>query len=274
MIREPQLLLDYITIKTYQFEQMVSFYHCIVGMDELNYEGNMVYLGIRQRKKPLIALIEAEEGGIEAHRLNKMAFRMKSRQNFLELLAHLNQLGKTVHVHDYGYMHSFCIQDPDGNQVEFYIETKPLEWKDVPPAEQPVQYALQIPSTTPYHLGEDTVLGCVGLAGHSMDEMTHFYHHVLSLEDQSVAKNGAHRFAPSMSNAVDTMICAREDGQVSDHNEIDFIVFQVMTMNQLRQLKTKLESQHYSFYYNEGKRIIAIDDPHQTSFWLQVRGKR
>lgn len=272
MIREPQLLLDYITIKTYQFEQMVSFCHQVIGMDELNYEDNMVYLGIRRRKKPLVALIEAEEGEIETHRLNKVAFRMRDYQSFVELFSHLNNTNQIVHVDDYGFMHSFFIQDPDGNCLEFYIEMESKEWMPSYPEPQSIYYSADAPTEVNYHLNEDTVLGNVGLAGHSMDEMTQFYHHVLSLEDQSTSNKGEHHFAPSVSNAVDTMICATETEGLNDHNEIDFIVFQVMTMDQLRQLKEQLESHHYSFYYNEGKKIIAIDDPYQTSFWLQVRG--
>lgn len=271
MLETPTMVLDYIAIKTHHFEEMVAFYHQIIGMDELNYEDNLVYLGIRSRKKPLIVLID-EEDEFERGRIYKIAFKMKDRTSFDELLKHLNKTRHIDEIHDYGFVHSFMLNDPDGNIVEFYMESDRQQWPAVFPESNIISFNQPKQTIGMYHLDPDTVLGHLHLTVGSLAEMRHFYRHILNLEHKSTTKQGEHHFASPLSMAGDTLMSVQEGDATFKESEIDFIAFQMMNMDDLQSLKNKLEQEDYPFYYNKGKKIIAIDDPDETSLWFQVRG--
>ena len=41
---------------------------------------------------------------------------------------------KIVGASDHGVTHSLYIEDPDGNEIELYIDVQPARWKDDPAA--------------------------------------------------------------------------------------------------------------------------------------------
>lgn len=269
MLKSPDMVLDYIAIKTEHFEEMVSFYHQVIGMDELNYEDNMVYLG--SRRQPLVALIEEE---MDRHNSNidKIAFKMKDKISFDALLNHLNQTHHIQEIHDFGFVHSFLIDDPDGNTLEFYMESDRQQWPEIFPESNLIPYEQTKQSIGCYHLDEGTTLGHLHLKVNSIKETQSFYEQVLDLEHKSTSNQQEFHFAPSLSMAGETLMSIQQKMPFIDHSNIDYVVFQMVDMDALADLKESLEKHHYQFYYNRGKKIIAIDDPNNIPFWFQVRG--
>lgn len=271
MLKSPDMVLDYIAIKTEHFEEMVSFYHQVIGMDELNYEDNMVYLGIRSRRQPLVALIE-EEMDHHNSNIDKIAFKMKDKISFDALLNHLNQTHHIQEIHDFGFVHSFLIDDPDGNTLEFYMESDRQQWPEIFPESNLISYEQTKQSIGGYHLDEGTTLGHLHLKVNSIKETQSFYEQVLDLEHKSTSNQQEFHFAPSLSMAGETLMSIQQKMPFIDHSNIDYVVFQIVDMDALSALKESLEKHHYQFYYNRGKKIIAIDDPNNIPFWFQVRG--
>jgi catechol-2,3-dioxygenase len=74
----------------------------------------------------------------KGRRLGLYHFGLKVGESDDELRAARDALGKAgakiVGASDHGVTHSLYIEDPDGNEIELYIDVQPARWKDDPSA--------------------------------------------------------------------------------------------------------------------------------------------
>ena len=256
-----QLSLRYIAIKTKQLEKMLTFYTEKVGLKILNFENEVVFLGNDEDKTPLLMLVDEKWEENNAHHLNHFAFRFLTEKALSSLYHHLKaqniEMGPLVKK---GQITHFFIKDPDNNEIELYhchpgslketLDTKEME---IEPEE-----------TTASHLHHKH-LGHVHLSVNALEDTLSFYRDILHLD--LVAHHDAYHLVDSNE---EQLMLSIDENKVNPSSSIDFIAFQVPTMEELLLLKQRLEAFDYDFYFNRGKKIIQLWDANRISYWIQA----
>ncbi|HLF40718.1 MAG TPA: VOC family protein [Acidimicrobiia bacterium] len=136
--------LGHIVLYVSDLERSRKFYAGVLGFRELAtaFGGRAaVYSSASGRTHHELLLIEVGAGAHpvpEGRRLGMYHFGLKIGESDDELraaLAELDSAGVTVvGTSDHGVTHSAYIVDPDGNEIELYIDVQPERWRVDPAA--------------------------------------------------------------------------------------------------------------------------------------------
>lgn len=255
-----QLSLRYISIKTNHFDEMLQFYTQVIGLEPLSFENDAVFLGNKEKKEPLLVLVdEGEEAPAQTGFLEHIAFQMTSKQELYRLIKHLEQENIShTKVTEKGALIHFFAKDPEGHEIEFY-------YNDAPSFHQVIQ-ADEVDSSVDASIeAEKPVqkqLGHIHLSVSNLPEVLKIHQDIFGL--QLIEDNKAYHFV----NDAHHLMMTLEGESSQPSSSIEFIAFQVETLEELLEIKERLEANHYDYYFNNGKRILQFTDSNYLSYWI------
>lgn len=133
--------LGHVVLWVRDFEKSVHFYRDVLGfqpVQELG-RGAMAFSSGRTHHELLLLNVgEGAEPVRQTHRAGMYHFGLKIGTTDEELKAAIATLTdegvEIVGASDHGVTHSLYIKDPDGNELELYIDVQPETWRGNPQA--------------------------------------------------------------------------------------------------------------------------------------------
>lgn len=245
-MNQPVLSLNYISIATCNFEEMLTFYTEELHLDALSFENDLVYLGNKKDQAILFMLVEEEELEQpivnEERALNHISFSVPTEEQFLSLYETLKNHGyECSDFHAYCAGRCFITNDPDGNQIEICL-----------------------PFEIEYHRIH---LEHIHLRVPHLKQTLSFYHDCLHLtveeEDNAYLVYGV--------GCQPLIALEKESHPEYRENRIDFIALEVPSMKAVDDLYENLQERGWNCYYNRGKRIVQFLDDNGISYWIQTK---
>jgi catechol 2,3-dioxygenase len=132
--------LGHVVLKVRDLERSSAFYRDILGMKEVaRYRGTMVFFSCGSNHHDLALLQLGEQARApEPSGLGLYHVAFKVGDSLDELRAckfHLEQHGIPIlGASDHGVSQSLYLHDPDGTEIELYVDADPALWRDNPAA--------------------------------------------------------------------------------------------------------------------------------------------
>jgi catechol-2,3-dioxygenase len=134
--------LGHIVLYVRDIERSRRFYRDVLGWQEIKQDSSApvaAFSSGRTHHELLLIEVGASANPIpEGRRVGLYHFGLKVGESDDELREALATLqannAKIVGASDHGVTHSLYIEDPDGNEIELYIDVQPPVWKEHPEA--------------------------------------------------------------------------------------------------------------------------------------------
>lgn len=133
--------LGHLVLYVRDIERSRTFYRDILGWNEVGSSrpgAAMFSAGRTHHELLLIEVGESAQGIPQGRRVGLYHFGLKIGETDDELRAAVERLQQArVHIvgsADHGVTHSVYLLDPDGNELEIYIDVQPELWRDAPEA--------------------------------------------------------------------------------------------------------------------------------------------
>ncbi|HEV8296348.1 MAG TPA: VOC family protein [Acidimicrobiales bacterium] len=133
--------LGHIVLYVRNLERSRHFYRDVLGFDELSAMSSSAAVYSSGRTHHELLLIQVGDGAApvpSGRRVGLYHFGLKVGETDDELRAALDELNaagvRVVGASDHTVTHSLYIEDPDGNEIELYIDVQPEVWREDPAA--------------------------------------------------------------------------------------------------------------------------------------------
>ncbi|MGY3749064.1 VOC family protein [Vagococcus acidifermentans] len=282
----PSTQVASVALKVKNFEKMVDFYRDVIGLHLLNEENGMAIMGIKRTRRKLIGLIFSPDSSEEqtAHAgIYHTAILLPSRKDFSEFCAHLKERNYPIdELKKHVYSESVYVRDPEENVIEIIYNKPESEWENSEQtADQTVELdALISEAKASYSdIPENTQIGHVHLSVLNLEKSLAFYHDVLGFQvtddsDASVKYLGTGNGGLHHQLAINNHMRIQAKPIADSDLGVDHITFDIGPFDNLLALKERLTELGIPHYFNNGKKIIGIDDPNGIQLWFIVFKKQ
>lgn len=279
-----QTELASVALKVRDLDKMIEFYRRVLGFHLINEENDMAIMGIGSQRKKLLGLIkepEGKEGSNTLTGLYHVAFVLPTREEFALFIKHLIALNYPIEGQsDHGYAECVYINDPEGNRINIGWDKPKSEWPIKDGRIYGVTKELNIQSFLCKvkgdfeEISEGTKLGHIHLSVADMADSYHFYRDILGFK---LTNNEIISTKFLSNNDYHHQIALNEWSPASNQSlvketdlGVDHVTFSVDSMENLIELKEQLERNEITFYFNNGKKIIGLNDPNGIQLWFMV----
>lgn len=133
--------LGHLVLYVRNLERSRRFYRDVLGWTEIASDDRQMAMYSSGRTHHELLLLEVGEQAApipEGRRVGMYHFGLKvgtSDDELRDAMVALTEAGATIiGTADHGVTHSLYIADPDGNEIELYIDVQPEVWRDDPQA--------------------------------------------------------------------------------------------------------------------------------------------
>lgn len=272
--------VELVALKVKDIEKQLNFYQNLLKFDILSEENGMVFLGIKETKESLLILLEQPDGLPSPYThngLNHLGLVVPTRQKLSKIYQHLVKNDYPIlELVDHGYAEAIIIRDPEFNVVEIYWDKNDsgnaLAWQCAPLDLD----SLLAETDEPYEtLTTETRVGHVQLNVADLEKSRAFYEKVLGfhvIDERFRSVN--YLTASSYHHHICLSNWAQVDTLDDKHLGLDYISFHLESMESLEALKKHVESMGHEFFFNNGKKILQVDDPNGIHIWFRVKPKK
>lgn len=182
---KPNVFVGHVCIKVEDLERSLQYYQDIMGFDvlektdrkaRLTADGNTSILSIEQPENVI-----PKQGKTTG--LYHFALLLPTKKDLANFVVHLVEKGIRIGSSDHLVSEALYIYDPDGNEIEVYIDRDPAEWvwtgEEVAMAVDPLDFDTLLKHHTPdnkwKNLPADTVMGHIHLHVAELEKTEEFY---------------------------------------------------------------------------------------------------
>ncbi|MDT2806636.1 VOC family protein [Vagococcus lutrae] len=276
----PDTAVGFVALKVENLEKQLAFYHDILKFDILSEENGMAFLGIKETKERLLVLMEKEDGIPSPYTHNGLHHlglvvpsRVKLSKIYQQLLAHDYPVIELV---DVGYAEEIFLEDPEYNVIKIYWDKPTVDTTPTMKQIKPLDKASLLAETKEPLRGLTALarVGHVHLNVHDLEQSMAFYQDVLGFSSQEVPFDSI-KYLSTDKDYYDVCMSnwykIDEETQSDENLGLDYIVFNMQSVEELEALKAHLCQRGHDYYYDKGKQVLQLDDPNGIHLWFHVK---
>ncbi|RDW17275.1 VOC family protein [Oceanobacillus chungangensis] len=183
--KKPSTFVGHVKIKVTNLEQSLKFYQEIIGFDIL--ERTSLTAKLTTDGKTSILSLEQPENVVPKQGrttgLYHFALLLPKKSDLANIVVHLTNKGIRFGSSDHLVSEALYLHDPDGNEIEIYIDRDPSEWnwngEEVAMAVDPLDFETLLKNVVPENhwkgIPEKTVMGHIHLHVSELTKTEEFY---------------------------------------------------------------------------------------------------
>jgi catechol 2,3-dioxygenase len=182
---KPTTFVGHVKIKVQQLERSLPFYKEILGFDILEQTASTAKL-TTDGKTSILSLEQPENVTPKQGRttgLYHFAILLPEQSDLANIVVHLVNKGIRFGSSDHLVSEALYLHDPDGNEIEIYIDRDPSKWNwngdEVAMAVDPLDFEKLLTFATPDHpwqkMPAETVMGHIHLHVSELNKTEEFY---------------------------------------------------------------------------------------------------
>ncbi|MGJ9458335.1 VOC family protein [Oceanobacillus sp. CF4.6] len=182
---KPTTFVGHVNIKVENLERSLQYYREIIGFDILEQTSQKAKL-TTDGKTSILSLEQPEDVIPKQGRttgLYHFALLLPEKIDLANIVVHLSEKGVRFGSADHLVSEALYLHDPDGNEIEIYIDRDPTEWiwngKEVAMAVDPLDFERlltnRVPGKSWNGMPEDTLMGHIHLHVSELEKTEEFY---------------------------------------------------------------------------------------------------
>ena len=182
---KPTTFVGHVNIKVENLARSLQYYQEIIGFDILEQTANTAKL-TTDGKTSILSLTQPKDVIPKQGRttgLYHFALLLPEKKDLANIVVHFSEKGIRFGSSDHLVSEALYLHDPDGNEIEIYIDRNPSEWswtdEEVAMAVDPLDFERllknRVPGETWEGLPEDTLMGHIHLHVSELEKTEEFY---------------------------------------------------------------------------------------------------